>query len=194
MKNSACHGTSTQRNHQGAYTLIIRSGQARRITIGRHLSVTLERGLYLYTGSALGRGSTSLEWRFSRHLSQEKKHFWHIDRILSSDSVRLISAIVTKTTGKVECKVNTALLEDSSVRVLAKGIGSSDCRCESHFLITKCGLDVLQRKVRSCYASLGLHPYVLKDFGTHGLRIHSTIRGARAEDYRSTDSNALIKC
>ncbi len=170
MKNRACHGPSTERNHQGAYTLIIRSGQPRRITVGRHLSVVLERGLYLYTGSALGRGSTSLEWRLSRHLSREKKHFWHIDRILSSDSACLVSAIVARTKSRVECRVNTALLRDSNIRVLAKGIGSSDCKCESHFLMARCGLDALQRKVRSCYASLGFRPYVLKDLGTHGLR------------------------
>jgi len=170
LKNSAHHGPSAERNQQGAYTLIIRSSQPRRITVGRHLSVVLERGLYLYTGSALGRGSTSLEWRLSRHLSREKKNLWHIDRILASDSTCLVSAIVASTKSRIECRVNTVLLRDPSIRVMLKGIGSSDCKCESHFLMARCGLDALQRKVRSCYAGLGFRPHVFKDLGTHGLR------------------------
>jgi Uri superfamily endonuclease len=169
LKNSVRHGPSAERNYQGAYTLIIRSGRPHRITVGRHLSIVLERGLYLYTGSALGRGSTSLEWRLSRHLSRDKKNFWHIDRILASDSAYLVSAIVARTKSRVECRVNTALLGDPSIRVLLKGIGSSDCKCESHFLMARCELDALQRKVRSCYASLGFRPHVFKDLGTHGL-------------------------
>jgi Uri superfamily endonuclease len=192
LRNSACHGPSVRKNHQGVYTLIIRSVRPRGIMVGRRLSIVLERGSYLYTGSALGRGSTSLEWRLSRHMSREKKQFWHVDRILSSDSARLVSAIVARTRSRVECSVNTALLGDSDVRVLTKGVGSSDCRCESHFLAAKCGLYALQRKVISCYAGLGLDPYVLKGSGTYGPRVHGT-RGAEVENHRNTDSNALIR-
>lgn len=148
---------------RGVYTLIIRSAAPCRMAVGRHLSISLERGLYLYTGSALGRGSTSLEGRIGRHLSRAKKSFWHIDQILSSDSVHVVSVIFAKTTSKAECKVNTALLEDSEISLLAIGIGSSDCRCESHFLMARCTLDVLPQKVRSCYAKLGLRPRLFND-------------------------------
>jgi len=148
---------------RGVYTLIIRSTERRKVPVGKHLSVSFQRGLYLYTGSALGQGSSSLEGRIGRHLSREKKNFWHIDRVLSSDSAHVVSVIFAKTPSKAECKVNTALLRDSGIDALAKGIGSSDCRCESHFLMAKCTLGVLRQKVRSSYTGLGLRPHELED-------------------------------
>jgi len=147
---------------RGIYTLIIRCSRPARIKVGRHLTLRLRRGWYLYSGSALGRGSTSLEWRISRHLTQEKKHFWHIDRILSSDSTRVVSVIFAKTTSKMECKLNAALLKDPGIRVPGRWVGSTDCRCESHFLTTRDTLDVLRQKVRLCYTRLGLRPRTLE--------------------------------
>jgi Uri superfamily endonuclease len=153
---------------RGVYTLIIRSVQSRGIKVGGRLPVFLERGLYLYTGSALGRGSTSLEGRISRHLSRKKKNFWHIDRILLSNSVRVVSIVFAKTTSKMECRVNTALLKESGTEVPARGIGSSDCRCESHFLMARYTSGVLRGKVRLCYIRLGLRPRMLEDHRTVG--------------------------
>jgi Uri superfamily endonuclease len=155
-------GKSNHKNHRGVYTLIIRCSRPSRITVGRHLALLLRRGWYLYSGSALGRGSTSLEGRISRHLTQEKKHFWHIDRILSSGSTRVVSVVFAKTTNKMECQLNAALLKDSATRVPVRGVGSTDCRCESHFLVAGYTLDVLQQKVRLCYARLGLRPRLLE--------------------------------
>jgi Uri superfamily endonuclease len=147
---------------RGVYTLIIRCSRPSKITVGRHLTVLLKRDLYLYSGSALGRGSTSLEGRISRHLTRDKTHFWHIDRILSSDSTRVVSVVFAKTTSKMECKLNGALLKCSGIRVIMRGVGSTDCGCESHFLITKDKLDVLRQRVRSCYTGLGLCPRTLE--------------------------------
>jgi Uri superfamily endonuclease len=151
-------GATTDKNHQGVYTLIIRSTVPHKVDVGRHLSVFFQRGLYLYTGSALGRGSTSLEGRIRRHLSQEKKDFWHVDRILSSGSTRVVAVVFAKTRSKLECEVNSMLLTDPEIGVLARGIGSSDCRCESHLLKARCTQGVLRRRVRSCYARLRLRP------------------------------------
>ena len=148
---------------RGVYTLIIRSSRPSRIKVGRHLTILLKRDLYLYSGSALGRGSTSLEGRISRHLTREKTRFWHIDRILSSDSTRVVSVIFAKTTSKMECKLNAALLKDSGIRVPMRGVGSTDCGCESHFLMTRYTLSVLRKKVISCYIKLGLRPHTLRD-------------------------------
>jgi Uri superfamily endonuclease len=153
----------SKKNHQGVYTLIIRSAQSCRIRVGGRVLVFLEGGLYLYTGSALGRGATSLEGRISRHLGRRKRNFWHIDRILSSNSVRIVSVVSANTTSKMECKVNTALQKNSDIEVLARGVGSSDCRCESHFLWARCTSGVLRRKVRSSYIRLGLCPRMLED-------------------------------
>ena len=156
---------------RGVYTLIIRSSRPSRIKVGRHLTILLKRDLYLYSGSALGRGSTSLEWRISRHLTRDKKHFWHIDRILSSDSTRVVLVVFAKTTSKMECKLNAALLKDSGIRVPVRGVGSTDCRCESHFLMTRDNLGVLRQRVRSCYTRLGLRPRTLE--GSRITDLHS---------------------
>jgi Uri superfamily endonuclease len=147
---------------RGVYTLIICCSRRSRIIVGRHLTLLLRRGWYLYSGSALGRGSTSLEGRISRHLTREKKHFWHIDRILSSDSTCVVLVVFAKTTSKMECKLNAALLKDSGIRVPVGGVGSADCRCESHFLMTRDSLGVLRQKVRLCYTRLGLRPHSLE--------------------------------
>ena len=154
---------------RGVYTLIIRSADRRRIRVGRHLFVLLEQGLCLYIGSGQGLGSTSLERRIGRHLSQKKKTFWHIDRILSSDSTHVVTIIFARTTRKAECRVNAALLKDPDIAVLAKGVGSSDCKCESHFLTAKCELSVLREKVRRHYIRLALHPHVLRERGASRL-------------------------
>jgi Uri superfamily endonuclease len=167
---------SAHKNHHGVYTLIIRSSQPCRITVGRCLSISLERSLYIYTGSAVGRGSTSLEGRITRHLRQEKKRFWHIDRILSSGSARVASVVFAETARKMECKTNTALLKDSCIVVPVRGVGSTDCKCESHFLMTRYTLGVLRQKVRLCYAKLGLRPRVLEDRRALGLAYHRTSR------------------
>jgi Uri superfamily endonuclease len=124
----------------------------------------------LYIGSGQGRGSTSLEGRIARHLSQEKKNFWHIDGILSSDSVHVVSLIFARTTRKAECRVNAALLKDPDIAVLAKGVGSSDCKCESHFLTAKCRVGALREKVRKHYVRLGLRPQVPRDRGARLCR------------------------
>ncbi len=153
---------SSHKKHQGVYTLIIRSSRPCRITVGRHLTVLLKRGWYLYSGSALGRGSTSLEGRISRHLTRDKKHFWHIDRILSSDSTRVVLVVFAKTTSKMECKLNGALLRDSGIGVPTRGVGSTDCRCKSHFLMTRYRMGVLRQRVRSCYTRLGLRPRTME--------------------------------
>ncbi len=167
-------GPTIHKNHQGVYTLIIRSTVPHKVAVGRHLSVFFQRGLYLYTGSALGRGSTSLEGRIRRHLGRKKKNFWHVDRILSSGSTRVVSVVFAKTRSKLECEVNVILLRDPDIEVLTKGIGSSDCRCESHLLTARCPLGVLRQKVRSCYARLRLRPRKLGDYRNRPLGRFST--------------------
>ena len=190
LKNSSRHGPLSGKNHQGVYTLIIRSMRPHRIKVGERLSIVLERSTYLYTGSALGRGSTSLEWRLGRHMSRKKRQFWHVDRILSCGSTRLVSVVLARTGSRVECRVNTVLLGIPDVRSSTKRVGSSDCKCQSHLLAAKCGPYAVQLRVASCYASLGLDPFVLKSPRTYGSSVHSN-RAAGVGNYCNAVSNAL---
>lgn len=147
---------------RGVYTLIIRFPRPCKAGIRKHMPVVVDRGLYLYTGSASGRGSTSLEGRIRRHLRREKKEFWHVDRILAYESAHVVSVIYAVTTSKAECRVNAALLKHTNILAPFKGLGSSDCRCESHFLEARESLRSLRQGVRSCYTALRLRPRVLK--------------------------------
>jgi Uri superfamily endonuclease len=164
---------SYHKNHQGVYTLIIRLSRPCVTTAGENLPVSLRRGLYLYTGSALGRGSTSLEGRISRHLRRAKKEFWHIDCILACKHAQIVSVVFAKTTRKAECTVNAAILHSPNIRVTCEGVGSSDCRCNSHLLAADGPLRSAEEVVRSSYARLMLRPQIFRDFRTGRFRSSS---------------------
>jgi len=152
---------STKEYHRGVYTLVIRFRSSCSVSIHKQVSVVIKPGLYLYTGSGLGHGSTSLEVRIRRHCSRNKTEFWHIDRILACKSSGVVAVLSAETLSKAECSVNTALLERQNAKIVAKGIGSSDCRCESHFLAAKGSLRSVLQTVSSSYRELGLRPRVL---------------------------------
>lgn len=157
---------------RGVYTLIIRLLRPCKASVTKHMPVVVDRGLYLYTGSASGRGSTSLEGRIGRHLRREKKEFWHVDRILACKSAHVVSVVYAVTTNKAECRVNAALLKHTNIRAPFRGLGSSDCRCESHFLEARGSLRSLGQKVRACYTALGFRPRVLNTLeGGHSISI-----------------------
>ena len=164
---------SSHKKHQGVYTLIIRLSGPCVTTAGENLPVSLRRGLYLYTGSALGRGSTSLEGRISRHLRRAKKEFWHIDCILACKHAQIVSVVFAKTTRKAECTVNAAILHSPNIRVTCEGVGSSDCRCNSHLLAADGPLRSAEEVVRSSYARLMLRPQIFRDFRTGRFRSSS---------------------
>ena len=161
---SVCNGTKL--GLKGVYTLIIRFAQPCKTSIRNHGSVVIGRGLYVYTGSALGAGSSSLEARIGRHLRRRKKKFWHIDRILACKSARVVSVVFAETICKMECEVNASLLRDSHMSVLFARVGSSDCRCSSHFLLAKQSLLSVRRRVRAHYREQGLAPQVVGKRGT----------------------------
>jgi Uri superfamily endonuclease len=115
---------------KGVYVLTIDLKRQKQIKIGSLGQITFESGTYVYVGSA----QNGLENRIKRHLSKNKKTFWHIDYFLKSgDSV--ISKVLIKVSPKsMECEIARSIAKDE------KGIphfGSSDCKCESHFFKVK---------------------------------------------------------
>ncbi|MCS6830677.1 MAG: GIY-YIG nuclease family protein [bacterium] len=85
-------------------------------------------GRYIYTGSALG----GLRARLSRHLRQQKKLRWHIDYLLQHATVEDIRLFPTHE--RIECALNRQVLALPHARVVARGFGSSDCRCLTHLV------------------------------------------------------------
>ena len=123
---------SVHQGEEGVYTLIISVRIPLRQKVGRLGSFRFPRGLYLYTGSALGPGG--LNRRIGRHFGHRKSRFWHIDYLLASGDVRVELAICATTHEHMECRINKSL--EMHFKIQAKGFGSSDCveSCISHLL------------------------------------------------------------
>jgi Uri superfamily endonuclease len=120
----------------GIYTLLLFLPKQVTLDIGKLGKQRFPRGYYTYTGSALGKGATSLKHRVARHLRKEKRKFWHIDYLLADGNVSVEAVIATETNENMECKTNEYLKSIRGAKVQVKGFGASDCQknCESHLL------------------------------------------------------------
>jgi len=120
----------------GIYNLLLFLPKQVTLTIGKLGKQRFPIGYYTYTGSALGKGASSLKHRIARHLKKEKRRFWHIDYLLADESVSIEAVIVAETNENMECKTNQYIKTIMGAEVPVKGFGASDCRknCESHLL------------------------------------------------------------
>jgi len=132
---------------KGSYTLVIFVPSEKRITIGKLGTKSFLRGYYAYTGSALGRGALGLRGRISRHLKKNKKKMWHIDFLLAEEDIKVISALTSSTSEKMECQINQYLQERMHAETLVPKFGSSDCikGCNSHLLYFGCDDNVTEK-------------------------------------------------
>ena len=121
---------------QGIYALVIFLSKEITLKIGNFGNHNFPSGYYIYTGSALGKGSTSLKNRLTRHLRKEKQRFWHIDYLLANENASIEIIIVAQTIEKKECLLNKFLQRLEGTVVQVKGFGSSDCKnkCSAHLL------------------------------------------------------------
>ncbi len=107
------------------YCLIIKLIQNSRIRIGKLGEMNFKKGYYIYVGSALN----SIDSRIQRHLSKEKKMFWHIDYFLNSPNSAVSEVILERSPEKWECNV---AFEISKKGLPTDKFGCSDCKCSSH--------------------------------------------------------------
>jgi len=84
----------------GAYQLLIRLNEARRIRVGKLGTFDFPAGWYVYTGSAMN----GLTARIARHLRREKRLHWHIDYLLQH--ARVVGVKKYLTTARKECSLN----------------------------------------------------------------------------------------
>jgi sugar fermentation stimulation protein A len=111
---------------KGSYCIAAFLREDTDIEIAKLGTFSFPRGMYIYTGSAL----SSLEGRIGRHLGKEKKMKWHMDFFL--EEAEPLGFIPIVSSDREECSINSKFLEKG--KVLAKGFGSSDCRCPSHLV------------------------------------------------------------
>jgi Uri superfamily endonuclease len=118
---------------KGIYILIIQLSSDAAVQVGALGKLIFKKGLYAYVGSA----QNNLEQRVRRHLTKEKRKFWHIDYLLDND-VAKVTAVFHKEADKTEeCTVAKAIGKKGEAAV---GFGSSDCNCKSHlYRIEDCG-------------------------------------------------------
>jgi len=119
---------------KGTYTIIVRNGSEACTAFGRLGRTRLRRGYYLYTGSALGAGSTSLERRLQRHGTRSKRVRWHIDFLTSRPSCRFMGAVYLVSNKRLECIANESISKEFKLLPVLPGIGASDCNCGGHLL------------------------------------------------------------
>ena len=117
---------------KGVYLLFLLNTAATELIIGKLGKGFFPQGLYIYVGSAMGSGG--LEKRLQRHLSKQKKIFWHIDYLTTISTLITLAHLEILSDKKIECQVNKLLvdLSDSNTIFPMKKFGSSDCSCTSH--------------------------------------------------------------
>jgi len=77
---------------KGVYILLINVGKNLRLKIGSLGMINFVNGKYAYVGSA----QNNLEKRVERHMSKNKKKFWHIDYLLGNKFTKNQSIYIKK--------------------------------------------------------------------------------------------------
>ena len=73
--------------------------------------------------------SSNLKARIERHLKMEKKRHWHIDYLLGTKATSVKALVYAETLLEAECKIAQIIEGFDGAEILARGFGSSDCRC-----------------------------------------------------------------
>lgn len=118
---------------KGIYAIIINISEKLDLNIGKNRNYNFLPGYYIYIGSAFGTHSNNIENRLSRHFSNNKKLFWHIDYLLNCSKIKIIKAFYAKTNLKKECELSAQFFNYSNAD-LYKNFGNSDCKadCNTH--------------------------------------------------------------
>ena len=116
------------KDDSGLYQLVILLPKKRAITAGSLGRFSFPAGHYVYTGSA----KRGLNARIARHIRKRKKMHWHIDYLLSYGN---INKVIRYENGNLsECELNRRVESLPSSKIIARGFGSSDCKCRSHLV------------------------------------------------------------
>lgn len=103
------------------------------IEVGSLGELTLQPGIYLYCGSALGPGG--LAARIAHHSKFVKSPRWHIDYLTFASSLSEVWYVESEE--KLEHRWAGVFSKIEWVEEGPAGFGSSDCRCATHLFYTK---------------------------------------------------------
>jgi Uri superfamily endonuclease len=148
---------------KGVYVLVIQLPKDLSLVMKSHGTLKLERGTWLYVGSARGGGSTNLENRLLRHFRSKKTIYWHIDYLLSRQ-VTLQAAVWAESSHSLECQLAKSFEHHKMCVPGPRRFGASDCRsgCYSH--IFRCLNDERAVEIaQNIFTNLGLEPKITID-------------------------------
>lgn len=139
---------------KGVYCLIFENRTC-KLEIGKKGEFFFRAGFHIYVGSALGPGGLK---RVKRHINlsrnKDRNPRWHVDYLHMSPAFRLVSAVYTFTSARLECPLASRIGGDS-----VSGFGCTDCTCSSHlFYRTRSPL----LEITEAFKALGLSVLVLE--------------------------------
>jgi Uri superfamily endonuclease len=117
----------------GTYALILSCTSNARIQIGRLGTMQLQRGYYVYLGSALGPGG--LRARIAHHQKLSTQPHWHIDYLRAHTQIHGIW--FSNDARRREHQWASVMWTMRGVKVPLLGFGASDCDCRSHLYFFK---------------------------------------------------------
>ena len=115
---------------KGTYVLIFNLESDCRIAVGKLGWFAFPSGWYAYSGSALGPGG--LAGRLRHHLHIAGHPHWHMDFLRPHG--RIAEIWYGHGPAYDEHRWSGILVRMAGTRAVAKGFGSSDCRCETHLI------------------------------------------------------------
>jgi Uri superfamily endonuclease len=140
---------------KGTYCIIIHLKEKTTIEVGKKGHITFKKGYYVYVGSALN----SLKSRLKRHLSSNKKLFWHVDYLLASSNAKIIDIVFAVDEGKWECHLASKIANKGDPIL---SFGCSDCKCSSHLF----QFEEIEKSIKTCvnaFKIINLEPKMLDD-------------------------------
>lgn len=144
---------------KGFYSLVINVDKPTAIPLESMKNPEVKPGCFVYVGSAMGSGSTSLERRIARHFRSEKKPHWHIDFLLQETSGPEC-AIWAESSDHFECRMAKLLEQSPSFTGFLRGFGASDCEsgCYSHLFRYE-GASTVKRELEKLFIQTGFEPH-----------------------------------
>ena len=141
---------------RGTYTLLLACKRPFKVRIGKLGMTKIEKGNYLYTGSALGKGAVSLEQRVARHRRRNKRVKWHVDYLTVRQEIRVVNVICIGVNKRLECQINRQILSNLNGKPIIPRAGASDCKCSAHLLSVKLrNPKAVMTRLKQIYATYG---------------------------------------
>ena len=140
---------------KGTYTLLLACKRPFKLRIGKLGLANVEKGNYLYTGSALGTGAVSLEQRVTRHRRRNKRVKWHVDYLTVHREIAIVNVICTETDRRLECQISQQILSDLNGKPIIQRAGASDCKCSGHLLSVRLRESTIMTRLKQIYVMYG---------------------------------------